>query len=48
MILYCADKLEPGRTVNDVKNRRKTLSIVKKDLKKGFKLLYNEIKERYK
>ena len=48
MILYCADKLEPGRTVNDVKNRRKKLSIVKKDLKKGFKLLYNEIKERYK
>ena len=48
MILYCADKLEPGRTVNDVKNRRKKLSIVKKDLKKGFKLLCNEIKERYK
>ena len=48
MILYCADKLEPGRTVNDVKNRRKKLSIVKKDLKKGFKLLYNEINERYK
>ena len=48
MILYCADKLEPGRTVNDVKNRRKKLSIVKKDLKKGFKLLNNEIKERYK
>ena len=48
MILYCADKLEPGRTVNDVKNRRKKISIVKKDLKKGFKLLYNEIKERYK
>lgn len=48
MILYCADKLEPGRTVNDVKNRRKKLSIVKKDIKKGFKLLYNEIKERYK
>ena len=48
MILYCADKLEPGRTVNDVKNRRKKLSIVKKDLKKGFKLLYNEIEERYK
>ena len=48
MILYCADKLEPGRTINDVKNRRKKLSIVKKDLKKGFKLLYNEIKERYK
>ena len=48
MILYCADKLEPGRTVNDVKNRRKKLSIVKKDLKKGFKLLYNETKERYK
>ena len=48
MILYCADKLEPGRTVNDVKNRRKKLTIVKKDLKIGFKLLYNEIKERYK
>lgn len=48
MILYCADKLEPGRTINDVKNRRKKLSIVKKDLKKGFKLLCNEIKERYK
>ena len=48
MILYCADKLETGRTVNDVKNRRKKLSIVKKDLKKGFKLLCNEIKERYK
>lgn len=46
-ILYCADKLEPSRTKEDVSNLIYYLNLVKKDLDKGFDKLYSEIKRKY-
>ena len=46
-IIYCADKLEPFRTKQDVSNRIAYLKLVKNDLNKGFSKLYKEIKEKY-
>lgn len=46
-IIYCADKLEPSRTKEDVSNRIYYLNLVKKDLNKGFDKLYSEIKRKY-
>lgn len=46
-IIYCADKLEPSRTKEDVSDRIGYLNLVKKDLNKGFNKLYMEIKGKY-
>ena len=46
-IIYCADKLEPNRTKEDVSDRKYYLNLVKKDLNKGFDKLYSEIKRKY-
>ena len=46
-IIYCADKLEPSRTKEDVSDRVGYLNLVKKDLNKGFDKLYMEIKGKY-
>ena len=46
-IIYCADKLEPSRTKQDISNRIAYLKLVKNNLNKGFSKLYKEIKEKY-
>ena len=46
-ILYCADKLEPNRTKEDVSNRIKYLKLTKTNINQCFLLLYNEMKRKY-
>ena len=46
-IIYCADKLEPSRTKQDVSDRTGYLRIVKKNINLGFDKLYKEIKGKY-
>jgi len=47
MIIYCADKLEPARTKQDISNRKQLLQLVKKDLKVGFEKVLSEIQLKY-
>ncbi len=46
-ILYCADKLEPARTKQDVSDRVGILKLCQKNLNKGFNKLYREVTSKY-
>ena len=46
-ILYCADKLEPNRTKEDIPNREKMLKEVKKNINVGFAKLYMQTMAKY-
>jgi predicted HD superfamily hydrolase involved in NAD metabolism len=48
MIIYCADKLEPSRTKEDVSNRMYYVRLAQKNLKQCFKELRAEIMRKYK
>jgi nicotinate-nucleotide adenylyltransferase len=48
MILYCADKLEPKRTKDDVKNRIAYIRLAKINLKQAFYKLLKETQQHYK
>ncbi len=45
--LFCADKLEPARTVEDIPDRQKHLDKCIKNLDSEFKIVYNLNKEKY-
>jgi nicotinate-nucleotide adenylyltransferase len=47
MILYCADKLEPARTIADVKDRIGYIKLAKRNLKQAFTKLYRETLKHY-
>jgi nicotinate-nucleotide adenylyltransferase len=47
MIIYCADKLEPMRTKDDVTNRLSYIKLVKHNLKLAFTNLYKETSDKY-
>lgn len=47
MILYCADKLEPNRTNEDVTNREDYVELAKKNLKVAFTKLLKEMYAHY-
>jgi nicotinate-nucleotide adenylyltransferase len=46
-IIYCADKLESGRTKHDINNRIKMINLVKRDINKYFKQLYFLTQSKY-
>lgn len=46
-VLYCADKLEPSRTEQDIANREGLLKLVCTDLDKGFEMVQKSNLERY-
>ncbi|AIV03661.1 putative nicotinate-nucleotide adenylyltransferase [Candidatus Malacoplasma girerdii] len=47
MILYCADKLEPHRTKEDISDRIGLLKLAKKDLDLAYKTIYEETTSKY-
>jgi nicotinate-nucleotide adenylyltransferase len=47
MIIYCADKLEPNRTKDDIKDRLGCIALAKKNLKVAFTKVYNETCAHY-
>jgi nicotinate-nucleotide adenylyltransferase len=47
MILYCADKLEPGRSKDDVSDINGYISLAKHNLKSAFAKLYKETNAHY-
>jgi nicotinate-nucleotide adenylyltransferase len=47
MLVYCADKLEPNRTKEDVSNRIGYIKLAKTNLKKAFSKLYKETNSHY-
>jgi nicotinate-nucleotide adenylyltransferase len=47
MIIYCADKLEPARTKEDVNNRVGYVKLAKTDIEAAFTKLYKETSAHY-
>jgi nicotinate-nucleotide adenylyltransferase len=47
MLIYCADKLESGRTKDDIKDRLGYIKLAKTNLKLGFDKLYCETQKHY-
>lgn len=47
MIIYCADKLEPARSIKDVSHRLDYIKLAKRNLKSAYIKLYQETNAHY-
>ncbi len=47
-IIYCADKLEPARTEEDIPNRDRLLKLARSNLNKAYKIVLEYNKSRFK